>query len=166
MQPIIAFLMLAAALVQNGLDRPQHQPGATAAVIDDYRIGRDDLIEVSVFDVPALAGTFRVGGSNTVSLPLVGDITVSGKTPREVSRDIENLLKPKFVNDPHVTVIVKEYGSQPVSVIGAVRAPGIYQIKGNKSLMDMIAMAQGLAPDADTIQVVRHKAPSATQGGE
>src|ERR1700733_1469095 len=121
-------------------------PG-TPAGTEDYRIGRDDLIDISVFDVPAFVGTYKVSGSGMISLPLVGEVTASGKTAREVSRQIENLLKPNFVNDPHVNVMVREYASQPVSILGAVRAPGSYQLKGTKSVMDVIAMAQGLTAE-------------------
>src|SRR5262249_33920639 len=65
------------------------------------------------------------------------------------------------INEPHVTVFVREYASQPVSVIGAVKLPGIYQIKGQKFLLDMLAMAQGLDQNAGkTIQVIRKQADS------
>src|SRR5262249_29553731 len=63
-------------------------------------------------------------------------------------------------NDPHVTVFIREYASQPVSIIGAVKVPGIYQIKGQKYLLDMLAMAQGLDQTAagKLIQVIRRVA--------
>jgi polysaccharide export outer membrane protein len=135
-------------------NRPANVP--TSAKGEEYRIGSDDLIEVSVFEVPDLAGTVRVGAAGTVSLPLIGAIEAMGKTTQEVQTAIEEVLKQKYLNDPHVIVFVREYASQPVSVVGAVKLPGIYQIKGQKFLLDMLAMAQGLDQGAGkTIQVMR-----------
>jgi polysaccharide export outer membrane protein len=130
----------------------------------EYKIGRDDLVEVSVFESPDLGGTSRVTASGIISIPLLGPIDVAGHSVQEVERLIEAALKEKYVNDPHVTVFVREYASQPVSVMGAVRRPSIYQIKGEKSLLDLITMAEGLDPltAGKTIQVIRrNKAPEA-----
>ena len=137
-------------------NRPSNTPTSSAG--QDYRIGKDDLIEVSVFEAPELGGASRVTATGTVTLPLVGAVDAAGHTVREVEEAIEQALKEKYVNDPHVTVFLREYASQPVSMIGAVRSPGIYQIKGEKSLLDMLAMAQGLDGEAgNTIQIIRAK---------
>jgi polysaccharide export outer membrane protein len=139
-------------------NRPSNTPTSSAG--QDYRIGKDDLIEVSVFEAPELGGASRVTATGTVTLPLVGAVDAAGHTVREVEEAIEQALKEKYVNDPHVTVFLREYASQPVSMIGAVRSPGIYQIKGEKSLLDMLAMAQGLDAEAgSTIQIIRAKSP-------
>jgi polysaccharide export outer membrane protein len=138
-------------------NRPSNTP--TSGAGKEYRIGSDDLIEVSVFEVPELGGTSRVTASGAISLPLIGSVDVAGRTPQEVERLIEEALREKYINDPHVTASVREYASQPVSVIGAVKYPSIYQIKGEKTLLEMIAMAQGLDPTTagKTIQVLRKK---------
>jgi polysaccharide export outer membrane protein len=139
-------------------NRPSNTPTSSAG--QDYRIGKDDLIEVSVFEAPELGGASRVTATGKVTLPLVGAVDVAGHTVREVEEAVEQALKEKYVNDPHVTVFLREYASQPVSVIGAIRSPGIYQIKGEKSLLDMLAMAQGLDAEAgNTIQIIRTKSP-------
>jgi len=142
-------------------NRPSNAPTSLAG--DEYKIGRDDLIDVSVFEVPDLSGAGRVSASGIISLPLVGTIEAAGKTTQEIEKVVEDALRANYVNDPHVTVFVREYASQPVSVLGAVKLPGIYQIKGQKFLLDMLAMAQGL----DTInagriiQVIRRQQESA-----
>jgi polysaccharide export outer membrane protein len=139
-------------------NRPSNTPTSSAG--QDYRIGKDDLIEVSVFEAPELGGASRVTATGQVTLPLVGAVDVAGHTVREVEEAVERTLKEKYVNDPHVTVFLREYASQPVSVIGDVKLPGIYQIKGEKSLLDMLAMAQGLDGEAgNTIQIIRAKLP-------
>jgi polysaccharide export outer membrane protein len=137
-------------------NRPSNTPTSLAG--QEYRIGKDDLVEVAVFEVPDLAATSRVTASGVISMPLLGPVEVIAHTPQEVERSIEEALKQKYINDPHVTVFVREYASQPVSVLGAVKLPGIYQIKGQKSLYDMLAMAQGLDTNAgNSIQVIRAK---------
>src|SRR5207248_156509 len=104
-------------------NRPTNSPSSVTG--QEYRIGRDDLIEISVFETPELAATSRVTASGIISMPLLGPVNVSGHTPQEVERSVEEALKKNYLNDPHVTVFVREYASQPVSVIGAVKVPGI-----------------------------------------
>lgn len=140
-------------------NRPSNTP--TSSEGQEYRIGKDDLLEVAVFEAPELGGVSRVTATGTITLPLVGPLDVGGHTIREVQRAIEESLKKKYVNDPHATVFLREYASQPVSVIGAVKVPGIYQIKGEKDLLGMLAMAQGLDTDVgNTIQIIRGKSSS------
>jgi len=137
------------------LNRPSNTPTSSAG--EEYRIGRDDLVDVVVFDAPELGGSGRVNASGFVSLPLIGIVEAAGKTPVELQSVIEKTLQAKYVKDPHVTVFVREYASQPVSIIGAVKLPGTYQIKGQKRLLDMLAQAQGLDLNnaGRTIQVSR-----------
>jgi len=137
------------------LNMPTNSPSSGG---EEYRIGRDDLIEVSVFEVPDLGTVARVSASGLISVPLMGSIHAAGKTPQEMERLIEEALKKNYVNDPHVTVFIREYASQPVSIVGAVKLPGIYQLKGEKSLLEMIALAQGLSTTAGRhIQIIRRK---------
>jgi len=137
-------------------NRPSNSPTSLAG--QDYQIGRDDLIEVNVFEVPELAATTRVTAGGTISLPLLGPLDAAGHTPLQLERSIEEALKKRYVKDPHVTVFVRDYASQPVSVIGAVKMPGIYPMKGQKFLLDMLAMAQGVDLNAgNLIQVIRAK---------
>jgi polysaccharide biosynthesis/export protein len=136
-------------------NRPSNTPTSSGG--EEYKIGRDDLIDVSVFDAPDLASSSRVSASGFLALPLIGIVDAAGKTTQEVATSIEETLKAKYFYDPHVTVFVREYASQPVSILGAVKVPGIYQIKGQKSLLDMLATAQGLdqMSAGKTIQVIR-----------
>ena len=107
----------------------QHQeftwnlPTDTPTSLDgkDYKIGRDDLLEISVFEVAELGAIIRVSATGMISLPLIGQLAAIGETTDGLGALIEAELKKKYVNDPHVTVFVREYASQPVSVVGAVR---------------------------------------------
>lgn len=121
---------------------------------EEYRIGPRDLLEISVFGQEALDRTVRVGGDGRVSLPLAGSIEVGGRTPHEVETALADALRARFLQDPQVSVFVKEYASQRVTVDGAVQKPGIYPLQGRTTLLQVIATAQGLDPLADPGGVV------------
>src|SRR4051812_21907668 len=80
---------------------PSNTP--TSSSTQEYRIGKDDLIEVSVFEDAALSTTSRVTAAGTISLSLIGSVKVADRTPQDVERLIADALKQKYVNDPHVT---------------------------------------------------------------
>jgi polysaccharide export outer membrane protein len=117
-----------------------------------------DLIQVNVFDSPELSGTLRVNSNGEAVLPLGGTVKVRGLTAAEAGTAIANQLKESGVLlDPHVTVLIVEYESQGVTVTGEVRTPGVYPLLGNRSVMDMIAMAGGLNENAGKVASVFHR---------
>lgn len=126
-------------------------PGNTA-----YKIGPQDVLDISVFKVPELSKSVQVADSGTINLPLVGEVPAAGKTAQEVERDLTKKLGAKYLQSPQVTVFVKEYNSQRVTIEGAVKKPGVYPVRGKTSLLQFIAMAEGLDPAAqDEIVVFR-----------
>jgi polysaccharide export outer membrane protein len=127
------------------MDAGARAAAASPAAQGDYRIGTEDLLEIAVFEVPELSRTVRVSGSGEVSLPLLGALQVAGMTTREMEGDLTTRLKGTYLRDPQVSVFVKEFKSDPVSVVGAVKLPGLYQIQGQKSLIELLAMAQGFS---------------------
>ena len=129
---------------------------AAAKDANEYRIGANDLLEISVYNAPDLNRTVRVSAGGTISLPLTGDVQASGLTTEEIETRIEGLLRQNYMNDPQVNVFVKEIQSHPVSVFGAVGRPGVYQIQEPESLIQVLSQAQGLANDAgDKVIVMR-----------
>jgi polysaccharide export outer membrane protein len=121
-----------------------------------YEIGPLDVLDISVFQVPELTKSVQVTDTGTVNLPLVGEIPVAGKTAQEVERDLTARLGAEYVQNPQVTVYVKEYNSQSVTITGAVQSPGVYSIKGKASLLRVVAMAGGLSDNSDsTVLVLR-----------
>lgn len=129
-----------------------------AAVAADYRIGPDDELSVSVLQAPELNGTSRVSQQGSISLPLIGGVRASGLTASELESAIEEQLGSRFIKNPEVTVLVTEIRSRPVSVVGAVVRPGVVQVGGETSLLDVISMAGGLRDDAGDTAVVLRKA--------
>jgi polysaccharide biosynthesis/export protein len=131
----------------------------------DYRIGPQDLLDINIFEAPELNRTVRVSENGEVSLPLLGGIHVVRLTARELENTLAAKLR-EFLKDPHVSVMVTTIESHPVSVIGEVNKPGVFQVRGSKTLLEMLSMAQGLAPDAgDEVLVMRNAGYNRGQDG-
>lgn len=116
-----------------------------SAAARDYRIGPEDLIEIAVFEVPELSRTVRVSASGEISLPLIGAVKAAGLSPAQMEQELTGMLRGKYLQDPQVSVFLKEYKSAPVSVVGAVKMPGSYFVQTQKSLIEVLAMAQGFS---------------------
>src|SRR6202162_1873200 len=131
----------------------------------DYRIGPQDLLDINIFEAPELNRTVRVSENGEVSLPLLGGIHVVRLTARELENELAAKLR-EFLKDPHVSVMVTAIESHPVSVIGEVNKPGVFQVRGSKTLLEMLSMAQGLAPEAgDEVLVMRNAGYNRGQEG-
>jgi len=115
----------------------------------DYKIGPEDLLEISVFEDEKLNKSVRVSSQGNISLPLLGALRVKGLTAYELEKEIRDLLAEKYFQDPHVSVFIKEYRNQRISVIGAVDKPGVFDVAGQKTILDMLAMAGGLKTTQD-----------------
>ncbi len=113
----------------------------------DYRIGRQDLLDINVFDLKELDQTVRVADDGSITLPLLGRLDVAGRTKGELEALIAKLLEERFVRNPQVTIFVKEYESKKVAVSGAVKKPDTYEMLGEKTLLEMISKAGGLDKD-------------------
>ena len=129
---------------------------AAAAGAQDYRIGFDDVLDINVFEAQELNREVRVSSAGEISLPLLESVHAAGLTPRELELVLEALLRRTYMKDPHVSVFVREMQSHPVSVLGAVRRPGVFQIRGSKTLLEILSLAEGLADDAgETVIILR-----------
>ena len=137
----------------TGMGAPDGKPGVAGSPTD-YRVGAQDLLEISVFQVAELNRTVRVNTSGDISLPLIGTVHAGGRTVDEVEQDIADKLTKSFLQDPQVSVFVKEFTSQRVTMEGAFNKPGIYPLTGQTSLLQAIAMAQGLTELAETKGVI------------
>jgi polysaccharide biosynthesis/export protein len=114
----------------------------------DYRIGPEDLLEISVFEDEKLNKTVRVSFQGNINLPLLGVLKVKGLTASELEREIRDLLAEKYFQDPHASVFIKEYRNQRISIMGAVEKPGVYDVSGQKTILDLLAISGGLKEGA------------------
>jgi polysaccharide export outer membrane protein len=121
----------------------------------NYPIGPEDVVEIRVFELDKLDRTVRVAGDGSIDLPLVGKIPVQGLTADEVSNRIAGRLRGRYVKDPQVTVFIREYNSQKVSLLGAVAKPATYPLIGRRNLLQVIADAGGLSQAGGILYVFR-----------
>ncbi len=116
---------------------------ATAAD-PDYRLGAGDLLRISVFGAPDLSAEVRVSESGNITYPLIGQVAVSGRSPAQVEALIgAHLVEGGFVRDPQVSLLVLEYRSQQVAVLGHVVKPGQYSLQSASSVLTLLAEAGG-----------------------
>jgi polysaccharide export outer membrane protein len=120
----------------------------------DYRIAPLDVIEITVLGVPELTKTAQIASSGIITLPLIKDVKAGGKTTAELEREITRRLQVTYMQQPQVSVFVKEYNSQRITVDGAVNKPGIYPISGRTTLLQGLALGQGLSELADPAGVI------------
>jgi polysaccharide export outer membrane protein len=129
----------------------------TGAGAADLPLGAGDLIRITVYGSPDLTLETRVGETGNISYPLVGQVAVAGLSAAAAERKIAGLLAGGgYIKKPQVNLIVTAVQSQTVSVLGQVNRPGRYPVEGKRSLMDMLAMAGGIASDgADRVSLIR-----------
>jgi polysaccharide export outer membrane protein len=120
---------------------------------NDYKIGPEDLLDISVWKNPELSRTVPVRPDGKVSLPLVNDIQAAGLTPTALRQQLIDRLA-EFIPAPEVAVIVREVHSMKVAVVGSVKTPGRYEIKSAATVLEMIALAQGFTDFASRDRVV------------
>ena len=117
-----------------------------AIPMNDYKIGSKDLLEITVFELPELNQTVRVSEDGSVTLSLLGKVAVAGQTAQELEKKLASILEGKYLKTAHVTVFIKEY--QRVAVLGAVGKPGMYELVGPTTLLQVISEAGGLTSEA------------------
>jgi len=148
-------VQLAAQSGKAGIDRDAAAASATVKVqttSDEYRIGADDVLAVNVWKEPEISRTLPVRPDGNISLPLVGDLKASGRTPAELQKEIKDQLV-EYLSNPEVTVLVQEAKSHKFNVIGEVEKPGSYVMGGPMTVLDAIAMAGGLREFAKTTKI-------------
>ena len=182
----MAFLAGAGALAQTGGDKKPAQdkvaaltPAATPEMekaktpaghdshaapaqakdgFQQYRIGEQDVLVITVWREPELSATVMVRPDGKITLPLVNDVDAGGLTTDELKNLLTEKLRP-FVNVPQVTVAVREINSRKVFVIGQVGREGSYRINSTSTVLQVIAEAGGLRDFANRkgIYVLRHQ---------
>lgn len=148
---------------QQANDRIRTLGANTKAALHDYTIGNGDLLDITVFDVPELAREVRVSQSGTISIPLVPTrLHIAGLTESQAEQVIADVLQANgLVSHPEVGVMVREHKSRPITIVGAVSHPMVYQADQSVTLLEVLAEAGGITNDAgDTVIVTRAHSPT------
>jgi len=150
-------VLAAVELAGQGLTLRFHEgppaPIQEATPSTEYLVGAGDKLEIAVFGHADLGRIVEVRDNGTIDVPLAGDVPVAGKGLPQISREITRILGKDYIVDPQVSVNVREYGSQWVTVLGEVRTPGRHILGRNMRLIDLLAEAGGLTPFANRKQI-------------
>jgi polysaccharide export outer membrane protein len=142
----------------SALPAQQTVSNVTPRADSSLHLGPGDLVEVSVYNVPDLSAKTRVSASGDISLPLIDSVHVGGLTAEAAQNLIQKRLSGGgFVKDPHVSLLVDQYTSDGVSVLGEVVRPGVYPVLGEQRLFDLISSAGGLTEKAGRSISISHR---------
>jgi len=133
---------------------PQTEATPISGDRSEYRIGPQDLLTITVFQIKDLDREVRVNNAGQISLPLVGAVNAAGRTVGELEQDIATRYRAHYLQDPQITVFVKEFASQRVTVNGAVKKTGIFPMTSRLSLLQAVSLAEGLSDTANEHNVV------------
>ncbi len=154
----VAGILLAAACASTKSERAAERPD-----VGEYRIGREDVLEVVVWHEPELTRVVPVRPDGKISLPLAGEVEAAGRTPAELQAGLTQALKP-FIQDTTVAVLVREINGSRVFVLGEVTRPGGFPLRGAMTVMQAIALAGGRSEFAkDEVVWLRQQASGKTE---
>lgn len=159
---LAAGLFLVGCASADPVGGPMNVKAATLAPPDpvpigarpDYRLGPSDVLEVNIFEAESLTRTVQVTPNGSITLALVGEVPASGKTAAELATDIAVRYGAKYLQNPQVSVLVKQARVENYTVDGSVQSPGVYPISEHMSLIKAIAAARGTDQLANPKQVV------------
>ena len=128
---------------------------AVPCLSQDYKVGEGDVLKITVYDNPDLEKTVRVSSKGVIVLPLIESVEVGGMTVSEMTRKITDLLAKDYLVDPHVSVFVEEFRSKKATILGEVNKPGLYEIRGDISFLEMISKAGGFTKTAGDLAIIK-----------
>jgi polysaccharide export outer membrane protein len=158
---MIACLLLALALASPARAQAEADPAPTATpATASYVVGARDVLHIEVFEEEGLTGDYVVAEDGTIDFPLVGRLPVDGLSPGAVDELLTARLASDFLVSPQVKVQVGSFASKPVRVLGAVKKPGVYPLSGPTSVLELIALAGGMAADGvSEVRITRRGLP-------
>ena len=157
MRRVILVLALALSSVVVGT--------AQQEVSNDYVVGPRDVLSITVFNEPALSGRYTVESDGGINFPLIQRVQVGGKTIRQIQDELTKRLEAGYLLSPQITVLVEQFRSQSVFIIGEVRQPGKHTIQGDLTLLEALSEAGGPTTSAGTEVVVRRPKNAAAAAG-
>lgn len=123
----------------------------------DYRVGEEDVLKITVYAHPDLTTVARVSGDGLITLPLIGAVKVTGLSTAQISQKLTDLLADGYIVDPHVSVFVEEFRSRKTIIMGQVNKPGVYALSGNTTFLELLSKAGGLTKEAGDKAIIKRK---------
>ena len=135
---------------------PPHESAldkSSLIVTTDYIIGPEDVLDITVWKNADLSKTVQVRPDGRISLPLIGDVAAVSRTSAELTEEISTRLKA-YMENPTVSIVVKEVNSYAIFVLGEVVKPGRYPLKSKTTLLQAVTLASGFTPVASRNKIV------------
>jgi polysaccharide biosynthesis/export protein len=127
----------------------------------DYLLGPEDMIEITVWGHEDLKRTIPVSLEGTITFPMIGEVRVSGNSTQQLEKMLAKKLGEGYLNKPQISVLVKEYKSQKVYIMGEVKNPGTYPVTKENNLLFALSQAGGFTKDAgEEVVIIRPQDPS------
>ena len=123
----------------------------------EYLVGEGDVLRITVYDHPDLNTTVRISGDGTIMFPLIGEVKVAHLSVQQIIKKLGALLADGYIVDPQVSVFIEEYRSKKITVIGEVVKPGLYELSGTTTFLELLSKAGGLAKDAGNKAIIKRK---------
>ena len=163
---IVMGSVLAACLAAQGAgaqvpareQNPPVQPSRSGDIRGTYTVGPTDILKVTVFNEPDLTVSVRIDDDGSISYPLLGRLSVAGRTVRDIEDTLRRLLLDGYVRNPQITVEVEQFRSHTIFIVGEVRNGGKYPLQGEMTLLEVLALAGSVTAEASSeISVLRPK---------
>jgi polysaccharide export outer membrane protein len=169
MLPVLALIFLSCRATGAQTAGPLNlaQRANSGASVEEYKIGPDDVLLVSVADAPEFGGKFRVSDAGLIEIVGISTpIHAEGESALELSHTIRTaLLDAKQLRDPRVSVFIEEYHGRTITILGAVNKPAVYSLQRRTTVLDALSMASGTLPNAgSTVTIVRGRASAEATG--
>jgi polysaccharide export outer membrane protein len=148
MRWIAALTLMSVAGCRGGHSNNPLPPPDCKLDVSDTSLGPGDVFDVRVYDETQLSGTYRVSADGSIAFPLIGTIQVVGYPPQGAAKLIEGKLAEGFIRNPHVSILVKEFNSKKVSVLGQVAKPGTFSYTDGMTVVEAVTLAGGFTPIA------------------
>lgn len=146
-----ALLLSLPFLFQASLTPPVPQSGTTAIWGDAYKLGPEDTLTIKVHNADEIGAVpYPIDLNGNLDLPMAGEVHAAGLTIDQLKQALTQRFED-YIQEPNVTIVVSDYRSQPISVLGQVGSPGVHQMRGRKTLFEVISEAGGLKPEAGNV---------------
>ena len=127
----------------------------SSAPRQEYLLGEGDVLKLTVYDHPDLTTIARVGAEGTIRFPLIGSVQVGGLSVEEISSRIASLLADGYIVNPQVSAFVEEFRSQKATIMGQVMKPGLYELRGRTTFLQLLSLAGGLTKETGNTALIK-----------
>lgn len=127
------------------------------AAAQDYVVGEGDVLKIVVYENDDLTTTVRVSGENEIVVPLIGRVEVNGLSISQIADKIKNLLADGYLVDPHVSIFIEEFRSRNITVLGEISKPGLYELREETTLLELLSKAGGVNENAGSQAIIKRR---------